>query len=248
MRDTREASEGESKIGNKRRLILIVLLGSFIFLALYFVYVQWSEREKPAAGGATKSQSLAGLPKTSPSQKKTGSPPVEKSPQSSPTGMMASGGPAASSPGLGTSPALPSSGPTQEKSADLAFLKGLKEKQTPESSALAKEAPAAPEEKKVKKVSIPSVPARVAASKSMTAKHYTIQVAALDVEKPARRLAAKLKGDGYPSYVVAAHSVDQGTIYRVRVGRYSSLPEAKRVAGRLHEHERLSFFIALTQG
>ncbi len=64
---------------------------------------------------------------------------------------------------------------------------------------------------------------------------YTIQVSAWRSESKARRQAQLYRDRGLEAYVQRAEVPDLGTWYRVRVGRYQSLTEARRAAASLRD-------------
>jgi cell division septation protein DedD len=201
-------------------MVLAVLLGVVMFLVLFFLFSKKPNPPEPQAGRIAVVEEP---PKPQPE------PAAEKFPPTDP----------------------PSTGAAAEgKKEDFTFFKTLKEKAPP--------APLQPE--KPLKAAEPSIPVAVpreipkaekpkpAAPKRSEEKRYTIQVAALNVERPANELAEKLKQRGFPSYVIAARRPEVGTVYRVRVGRFSTLAEAKEVAERIRKTERLNFFITLAEG
>jgi cell division septation protein DedD len=79
----------------------------------------------------------------------------------------------------------------------------------------------------------PSVPpaAATVASAAAGAGHLTIQVAALKDKASAEAAAKNLKGKGYAAYVAEASS----GLFAVRVGPFSSRPDADKVIARLQE-------------
>jgi cell division septation protein DedD len=129
---------------------------------------------------------------------------------------------------------------TAPQKDDLTFFKTLKDK---------KEGNVALRPKKEKVAKPKSAPHAVkasmkpAATHSGLAGHFAIQVASFSEKKGADTLAQKLKKKGFNSYVVAGEVPQKGRWYRVRVGSYPNRAEAKKVGDRLHESERLNFFV-----
>lgn len=76
---------------------------------------------------------------------------------------------------------------------------------------------------------------------------YTIQVASFKNEYESDELAAKLRGRGYQSYVVAADIPGKGRWYRVRVGKFKSKREASSFGYKLKVNEPMvkDIFVAL---
>lgn len=137
-------------------------------------------------------------------------------------------------------PVVASSGaPSSSKEEDFTFFKTLKEKETT----------AELEPSKKKDTTLPVLQEKPKEIQQPgKGKHYTIQVAALNVERSAIALADKLKQDGFFAYVVTVHRPEKGTIHRVRVGRFLSIHEAKKVAQQIRDKRKLNFFITLTEG
>jgi len=63
---------------------------------------------------------------------------------------------------------------------------------------------------------------------------WAVQVAALSRQDAAQQLAARLKGKGYPAYVLEHRSGGQ-VLYRVRVGPEAQRERAESLAGRLRD-------------
>ena len=118
---------------------------------------------------------------------------------------------------------------------DLSYFKRL-EKQTPAPEQLkpvpAKSAQAAPE-----KPAAPftSVAAATDAPRDPAARPWAVQVAALNVRAEADAVAKRLASKGYAAYVVAP--ADGATVFRVRVGKFSSRDEAEPVKAKLEKEE-----------
>jgi len=70
---------------------------------------------------------------------------------------------------------------------------------------------------------------------------FTIQLGAFKERTKADQLDDQLRKGGYDSFVLASAK----DLYRVRVGRFSSRKEAKRVAARIKKSEQLDSFVTL---
>jgi DedD protein len=57
---------------------------------------------------------------------------------------------------------------------------------------------------------------------------YTVQVSSFQTEREANAAAASLRRRGFAPFVVSAAVAGKGTWYRVRLGRFTSLPDASR--------------------
>jgi cell division septation protein DedD len=91
----------------------------------------------------------------------------------------------------------------------------------------------------------PSPSPRVAAREQAPAAgvaSFTIQVGAFKDKATADSVAARLKGKGFPAYVVTPDATDSG-LYNVRVGSYPSRPDAEKIETRLRDEERYKPFI-----
>jgi cell division septation protein DedD len=71
---------------------------------------------------------------------------------------------------------------------------------------------------------------------------FTIQVGAFKDKGTAESVAARLKGKGFPAYVVSPDATDSG-LYNVRVGSYPSRPDAEKIETRLRDEEKFKPFI-----
>jgi len=86
------------------------------------------------------------------------------------------------------------------------------------------------------------------ASKSQTqpsGKGYTVQVAAVKVEKDANGLVEKLKKNGYPAYRTITKIEGKGIWFRVRVGKYKSKAEALKMQQRLKKAGKETMMVKL---
>jgi len=70
-----------------------------------------------------------------------------------------------------------------------------------------------------------------------------VQVFATRQEEAAVRLRERLSGRNYPATVISLPDAQGRMLYRVRVGGYQTREEAKRVAARLENEERLKTWI-----
>ena len=76
---------------------------------------------------------------------------------------------------------------------------------------------------------------------------YTIQIGAFRTKNQAEQLSQTLKNKGYPTFLNKADLGNKGVWYRVRVGRFSSLPETKNQLRKLSEKTGLKGFVAKTK-
>ncbi|MFH1887733.1 MAG: SPOR domain-containing protein [Pseudomonadota bacterium] len=76
-----------------------------------------------------------------------------------------------------------------------------------------------------------------------TDSRWTIQVAALTVEKDAARAAEKFIAKGYPAYVVSVEREGRPTVFRVRIGRFATREQAERMHGTLAGIRADSFIV-----
>ena len=77
---------------------------------------------------------------------------------------------------------------------------------------------------------------------------FILQVAAYGERSQAESLAKKLTGQGYDNPRIAEKEVPgKGTYYRVRVGPFSSRPEALKVSERLEKELRVKALIVLEE-
>lgn len=71
----------------------------------------------------------------------------------------------------------------------------------------------------------------------------TLQVAALNNFDEARDLVQRLKAKGYEAYLITGTAAAKGTWYRIRVGHFSSLPEARQFAVAFEKKEKMKTII-----
>ena len=67
---------------------------------------------------------------------------------------------------------------------------------------------------------------------------YTIQVASYNSEDDAKDFAEELKSRGYPAFITQGGVPGRGTWYRVRVGKFKTVREARLFAYGLKGQER----------
>jgi hypothetical protein len=75
---------------------------------------------------------------------------------------------------------------------------------------------------------------------------YTVQIASFRKEDEALELAKSLRAKGIPAFVRQARIKGKGTWYRVRVGEFKTLEEARSYGQYLKEHERGFEFLFVT--
>jgi cell division septation protein DedD len=66
---------------------------------------------------------------------------------------------------------------------------------------------------------------------------FVVQIAALNVRSEADAIAKRLTSKGYAAYVMAPSS-GTPTVYRVRVGKFTTRREAETIAGKLQKEEQ----------
>jgi len=76
---------------------------------------------------------------------------------------------------------------------------------------------------------------------------FTLQVAALSNAEEARDLVSRLRSKGYEAYQVTGTAAAKGTLYRVRVGQFRSLGEARQFALTFEKKEKIKTIIASLQ-
>jgi hypothetical protein len=94
-----------------------------------------------------------------------------------------------------------------------------------------------PESKNQQEVSEANKQKPSSAKGETPAKSFTLQVASLKDSGRAKKLVSDLKSKGYGAYAVTARVKGKGTYYRVRVGHFKDLNEARKMAARLR-HEK----------
>jgi cell division septation protein DedD len=76
---------------------------------------------------------------------------------------------------------------------------------------------------------------------------FTLQVGAFNNSEEARELVNQLRSKGYPAYQVTGTAAAKGTLYRVRIGQFQSLPEARQFALAFEKKEKVKTVIASLQ-
>ncbi len=72
---------------------------------------------------------------------------------------------------------------------------------------------------------------------------YKIQLGSFTKADRAETFCAGLRQKGFDPYITKVSDPVKGTMYRVRIGRFASLPEAKNVATEIEKTEKISTFI-----
>jgi septal ring-binding cell division protein DamX len=93
---------------------------------------------------------------------------------------------------------------------------------------------------------IPPIPEGVKATPPPKAQ-FTLQVAALSNPEEARELVNQLRSKGYAAYQVTGSAAAKGTLYRVRIGQFQSLAEARQFALAFEKKEKIKTIIASLQ-
>ncbi len=76
---------------------------------------------------------------------------------------------------------------------------------------------------------------------------FTLQIAALHNLEEARDLVNKLRAKGYPAYQITGSAAAKGNLYRVRVGQFQSLQEARQSALDFEKKEKTKTIITSVQ-
>jgi cell division protein FtsN len=89
----------------------------------------------------------------------------------------------------------------------------------------------------------PSAPSDTApASPAPAAGRYTVQVASYNVRAQAEALRARLAEAGHEAYVAEGDAVGI-TRYRVRIGAFTTMEEARQAAGRLESQAQVATYV-----
>ena len=96
--------------------------------------------------------------------------------------------------------------------------------------------PAAPAEKATPKPSAPAA-AETSGTAGPAGQGYAVQIAALNVRSEADAIAKRLTAKGYAAYVMAPPA-GTPSVFRVRVGKFSTRREAESIAARLQKEEQ----------
>lgn len=86
-------------------------------------------------------------------------------------------------------------------------------------------------------------PEQAAASSAQSLLTYTIQLGSFQNAEVAKAFSDKLVAKGYPAYVLQTDVEGKGTVYRVRVGRFTTMEEAQGMAMEIEKKESVSAFI-----
>lgn len=73
---------------------------------------------------------------------------------------------------------------------------------------------------------------------------FALQVAALSKLEEAQELVNQLRSKGYAAYQVTGSAAAKGTLYRVRIGQFQSLQEARQFALAFEKKEKVKTIIA----
>lgn len=72
---------------------------------------------------------------------------------------------------------------------------------------------------------------------------YTIQLGSFQNAEVAQAFSDSLVAKGYPAYVLQTDVAGKGTVYRVRIGKFTTMEEAQALAIEIEKKENLSAFI-----
>ncbi len=72
---------------------------------------------------------------------------------------------------------------------------------------------------------------------------FTIQLGSFSKSIGARTFSERLAEKGYDPYIIKVHVPGKGTVYRVRVGRFTSMEEAQKLATIIEKKENMSVLI-----
>ncbi|MCY1023747.1 SPOR domain-containing protein [Pyxidicoccus sp. MSG2] len=75
---------------------------------------------------------------------------------------------------------------------------------------------------------------------------FTLQISSFPDRQEAERFAARLRGDGYAPYILAAEVPGRGTWYRVRMGSFATKDDASRYQSDFKRETKLDAFVAGT--
>lgn len=88
-----------------------------------------------------------------------------------------------------------------------------------------------------------SQPANLNIQKNTLSNRYALQVGSYKNRSQAEELESELKQKGYPTYILKTYIPERGIYYRVRIGDFDNLDEAKQVATALQNKEGKNFII-----
>jgi DedD protein len=72
---------------------------------------------------------------------------------------------------------------------------------------------------------------------------WVVQLVAIKDRAAATKIVDRLKGKGYPAFLVSPAAGSPASVFKVQVGRYAERSEAERVADRLKKEERFQPWI-----
>jgi len=78
--------------------------------------------------------------------------------------------------------------------------------------------------------------------------YFTVQVATLSDKAKAAVFVRKLQGKGYPAYTATVQTQKGKLLYKVRLGKYMMVEQAKKAGQDYHSRENLSYFIVAANG
>jgi cell division septation protein DedD len=149
------------------------------------------------------------------------------------------------------SPAPAGSDPTKAAqppaSEDLSYFDRLEKPQPPKDQLKAESSRQAEsgrqsQSQPVKETPKPAPPAQTAAPAAASSTEpggqgYAVQIAALNVRSEAEAIAKRLSSKGYAAYVLSP-ATGTPSVYRVRVGKFSTRREAESIAAKLQKEEQ----------
>jgi cell division septation protein DedD len=118
---------------------------------------------------------------------------------------------------------------------DLSYFNRLEKTNAPAEQL--KPAPAAPPPAPVAKEPAPAPLTDAAPSTEPSGQGFAVQIAALNVRSEADAIAKRLSSKGYAAYVLSPAN-GTPTVYRVRVGKFTTRREAETIAARLQKEEQ----------
>ena len=118
---------------------------------------------------------------------------------------------------------------------DLSYFNRLEKTNAPAEQL--KPAPAAPPAAPVAKEPAPAPLTDAAPSTEPSGQGFAVQIAALNVRSEADAIAKRLSSKGYAAYVLSPAN-GTPTVYRVRVGKFTTRREAETIAARLQKEEQ----------
>jgi len=118
---------------------------------------------------------------------------------------------------------------------DLSYFNRLEKTNAPAEQL--KPAPAAPPPAPVAKEPAPAPLTDAAPSTEPSGQGFAVQIAALNVRSEADAIAKRLSSKGYAAYVLSP-ATGTPTVYRVRIGKFTTRREAETVAAKLQKEEQ----------